>query len=104
MKHKDKKLIQSFNLTYRDIDNVLSLLNSEFGDYPHLIYPPELEIKDTTRSRECSSFTSSSYLDLLLETDNKVNLSTNIYEKRDDFNFPTKNFHFPFYLDLHETI
>ena len=54
----------------------------KFCDYLHLIYPPELKIKDTTESSN-----STSYLDLLLETDNKGNLSAKIYDKRDDFNF-----------------
>ena len=89
LKQKDKKLAQSFNFTFRYIDDVLSLSNSKFGDYLHLIYPPELEIKDTTESSN-----STSYLDLLLETDNKGNLSTKIYDKRDDFNFPITNFLF----------
>ena len=62
------------------------------GDYLHLIYPPELEINDTTESSN-----STSYVDLLLKTDNKGNLSTQIYDKRDDFNFPITNF--PFICD-----
>ena len=57
------------------------------SDYLLLIYPPELEIKDTTESSN-----STLYLDLLLETDNKGILSTKIYDKRDDFNFPITNF------------
>ena len=48
LKKQDKKLAQSFNFTFRYIDDVLSLSNSKFGDYLHLIYPSELEIKDTT--------------------------------------------------------
>jgi hypothetical protein len=47
-----------------------------------LIYPPELEIKETTDTASSASF-----LDLYLEFDDTDQLSTNIYDKRDDFNF-----------------
>ena len=39
----EKKLAQSFNLTFRYIDDVLSLDNNRFSDHLHLIYPSELE-------------------------------------------------------------
>ena len=51
---------------FRYIDDVLSLNNSKFGDYVELIYPVELEIKDTT-----DTVKSVSYLDLHLEIDNE---------------------------------
>ena len=38
----------SFNLTFRYIDDVISLNNPKFNDYIYVIYPKELEIKDTT--------------------------------------------------------
>ena len=37
---------------------------------------------------------SASYLDLLINIDNKGKLQTKIYDKRDDFNFPIVNFPF----------
>ena len=37
-------------LLIRYIDDVLSLNNSRFGDFLHLIYPSQREIKDTTDS------------------------------------------------------
>ena len=44
-----KQLAQSFNFSFRYIDDVLSLNNSRFGDFLHQIYPSHLEInKDTT--------------------------------------------------------
>ena len=47
----DKKTTaKSFNFTYRYIDDVLSLNNPNFGDYLEVIYPTELEVKDTTES------------------------------------------------------
>jgi len=40
-------IARSFNFTFRYIDYVLSLNNSRFGDFVDRIYPIELEIKDT---------------------------------------------------------
>ena len=51
-----------------------------------MIYPDELEIKDTTESDRCAS-----YLDILLNIDSIGRLTTTFYDKRDDFaivNFP----------------
>ena len=76
-----------FNLTFRYIDDVLSLNNKHFSDLLHRIYPSELEIKDTTDTPN-----SASYLDLHLEYDRNGVLSTRIYDKRDDFNFQVVNF------------
>ena len=63
---------------------MLSLNNTRFGDYLHHIYPPELEIKDTTES--------TSYLDIQLEYDPVGVLHTRIYDKRNDFDFSIVNF------------
>jgi hypothetical protein len=49
--------------------------------------PNELEIKDTT---ECS--TSASYLDVILKLDTSGKITTQLYDKRDDFNFSIVNF------------
>ena len=75
---KDKKIheARAFNFTYRYIDDVLSINNSRFAEFLPLIYPPELEVKETTDTASSASF-----LDIYLE------LSTKIYDKRDDFNF-----------------
>ena len=53
------------------------------------MYPPELEIKDTTEST-----TSASYLDLLLSIGRDGQLHTSLYDKRDNFNFHITNFPF----------
>ena len=47
---KDKKIhkARAFNFTYRYIDDVLSINNSRFAEFLLLIYPPELEVKETT--------------------------------------------------------
>ena len=43
-----KHLASPFNLTYRYIDDVLSINNPDFENYLGQMYPVELEIKDTT--------------------------------------------------------
>jgi hypothetical protein len=55
----------------------------------HLIYPDELEIKDTTESDK-----SASYLDNLRNIDSNDRLTTSLYDKGDDFDFPIVNFPF----------
>jgi hypothetical protein len=52
-----------------------------------LIYPSELEIKETTYTAS-----SASILDIYLEFDDSGQPSNNIYDKRDDFNFEIINF------------
>ena len=64
-KSKSKKHLQeaktSFNLTFRYKDDVISL---KFNDYIDVIYPKELDIKDTTDAPKWDN-----YLDLHLEFD-----------------------------------
>ena len=72
---------QEFGITFRYIDDVLSLNNSRLGDFVDRIYPIELEIKDTTDTDRFAS-----YLDLQLEIDRVGRLRTKLYDKRDDFN------------------
>jgi hypothetical protein len=62
----DKKIheARAFNFTYRYIDDVLSINNSRFAEFLPLIYPPELEVKETTNTASSASF-----LDLYLEFD-----------------------------------
>ena len=52
-----------------------------------MIYPPELEVKETTDTASSASF-----LDLYLEFDDIGQRSTKIYDKREDFNFKIINF------------
>ena len=73
----------TFSFTYRCIDDVLSINNSRFAEFLPLIFPPELEAKETTDTASSASF-----LDLYFEFD----VSTKIYDKRDDFNFKIINF------------
>ena len=86
-----KRLASQFNFTYRYIDDILSINNPEFENYFGQMYPPppELEIKDTTKS-----ITFASFLDLLLSIGRDGQLRTTLYDKRDDFNFHMTNFPF----------
>jgi hypothetical protein len=61
-------------------------IKSRFAEFLPLIYPPELEVKETTDTASSASF-----LDLYLEFDSGQ-LITRIYDKRDDFNFKIINF------------
>ena len=76
-----KHLAQQFSFTYRYIDDVLQ---TKFAEYLEFIYPRELDIKAAA---------SSSYLDCYFYIDNGK-LTTRLYDKRDDFNFPIVNFPF----------
>ena len=89
LKKNEKKLARFFNITFRYIDDVISLNNSRFGDIVDRIYPIELEIKDTTDTNR-----SASYLDLHIAIDSECRLRTKPYDKTDDFNFPIVNFPF----------
>ena len=75
---KYKKIHESraFNFIYMRIEDVLSINNSRFAEFLPLIYPPELEVTETA-----------SFLDIYLEFDDSGQISTTIYDKRDDFNF-----------------
>ena len=66
LKKKEKKLVRSFNFTFRYIGDALSLNNSKFSDFADRIYPIELEIKDTTDTDR-----SASYINLHLEIDSE---------------------------------
>jgi hypothetical protein len=73
LKKIKRKLARSFNLTFRYIDDVLSLNNYRFGDVVDRIYPIELEIKDTTYTD-----ISASYLELHLKIDSEGWLRTKL--------------------------
>ena len=91
MKTKGRYPDRSFNFTLCYIDDALSLSNSKLGDFVDRIYPIEHEIKYTTYTARCAW-----YLDLQLEIDSEGRLRVQLYEKRDDFNFPILNFPFIF--------
>jgi hypothetical protein len=70
---KDRKIheARAFNFTYRYTDDVLSINNPRFAEFLPLIYPPELEIKETTDTASSASF-----LDLYLEFDDSGQFTT----------------------------
>jgi len=77
------------NNFYAIINDVLSLNNRNFSNCLHPIYPVELVVKDATDSSK-----SASYLELYLKHDINGNLTTKLYDKRDDFKFPIINYPF----------
>ena len=89
LKNKDRKLSQTFNSSFRYIDDVLWLNNSQFGDYLYGIYPNELQVKDTTDNQKFASCR-----DLHLEIANKGRSKTKLYDKCGDFTFQIANFPF----------
>jgi hypothetical protein len=48
LKDNDRNLAQTSIFIFRYQDDALSLNNSRFGGHLYLIYPNELEVKDTT--------------------------------------------------------
>ena len=60
--------------------------NPKFNDYIDVIYPKELEIKDTTDAPKWANYLGH------LEFDEDGKLFTRLYDKRDDFDFPIVNF------------
>ena len=86
-----KQLASRFNLTYRYIDDELSINNLLFENCLGQMYPAELEIKDTST---IENITSASNVDLLLSIGMDGQLHTSIYEKQDDLNFHITKFSF----------
>jgi hypothetical protein len=87
LNEKKKSLAVTFNSTFVYIDDVLSIINSQFHLYVDLIYPNELDIKDAT---ECSTF--APYLDVLFKLHTNGKITTQLYDKQDDFNLSIVNF------------
>ena len=79
IQRKRNRLTTSFNLSFRSIDDVLSLNNPSFKNCIHRIYHIELEIKDTT-----DTVNPATYLDLQFEIDSEGKLLTKLYDKRND--------------------
>ena len=87
MKHDITKAIQ-FSNTFRYIDDLFSINNVDFGNYISAIYPPELQLTDTS-----TSSSEVCYLDTHIKTgDTTTPFRISIYDKRDDFTFRIVNF------------
>ena len=80
---KRQKLAQSFNVTFRYMDDVLLLSN-----FAYRIYPIELEQKMDITDTDMYA----SYLDQHLEIDSERRLRTKLDDKRNYLNFHT--FHY----------
>ena len=87
VRSKKLHIAKKFNMSFRYIDDLVSFNNDKINDYLSLIYPPELEIKETTERS-----TAVTYLDLCIEIQDDGNICTKLYDKRDDFDFPVVNF------------
>ena len=83
LKKNEKKLARSFNFTFRHIDNIISLNDSNVGDFVDRFYPTELQIKDTKDTAKSASF-----IALHLEIDSEVRLRTELYKKEMISAFP----------------
>ena len=74
-------IIEAFNSTSRYLDDLLNIDNPYFEQMVDQIYPTELQLNKAN-----SSDTEAPFLDLNLSITNGI-VSSNIYDKRDDFNF-----------------
>ena len=81
-----RDLINAFNSTSRYLDDVLNIDNPYFEAMIPSIYPRELQLNKANNSD-----TKASFLDLDLTISDGV-ISTKIYDKRDDFDFPIVNY------------
>ena len=81
-------IIEAFNSTSRYLDDLLNIDNPYFEQMVGQIYPTELQLNTAN-----SSDTEVPFLDLNLSITNDI-VSSNIYDKRDDFNFEIVNFPF----------
>ena len=80
---------RSFNLCYRYIDDFIVFNKKKFLDYLKEIYPSQLTVEKANKSDHLAD-----YLDLTFVIDSGGNLSTRLYDKRDDFDFHIVNFPF----------
>ena len=81
-------LVDQFNNTFRYLDDVLALNNTDFQKFAKEIYPKELTLNKSNVSNDHTPFLD---LDLKIE---QGSLCTKIYDKRGDFSFPVGNFPF----------
>ena len=83
-------VIEAFNSTSRYLDDLLNIDNPYFEGMVNQIYPPELQLNKANISD-----TEAPFLDLHLSVANGF-VSSEIYDKRDDFDFDIVNF--PFWM------
>ena len=85
-KHAD--VIDAYNTTSRYLDDILNTNNVYFDNMVGQVYPSELKLNKAN-----TSDTEAACLGLQLSISND-NISTKIYDKRDDFDFEIVNFPF----------
>ena len=85
---KQAYIIDAFNTTSRYLDDVLNINNVYFDNMVSQIYPSELQLNKAN-----TSDTKAAFLLLHLSISNDI-VSTEIYDKRDDFDFESVKFPF----------
>ena len=85
---KQTDVVDAINTTPRYLDDILNINNVYFDNMVSQIYPSELHLNKAN-----TSDTEAAFLDLHLSISNDI-VSTNIYDKRDDFDFESVNFPF----------
>ena len=92
----DKKadVIDAFNTTSRNLDDILNINNVYFDNMVSQIYPSELLLNKAN-----TSGTEAAILDLHLSISNDI-ISTKISDKRDGFDFEIVNFPFKMVMFL----
>ena len=83
---KQAGIIEAFDNTSRYLDDISNINNIHFDNMVRKIYPAELQ-----RNKANRSDTEASFLDLHWFISNDI-VSTEIYDKRDDFDFEILNF------------
>ena len=85
---KQADIIDAFKTTSRYLDDILNINNAYFDTMVSQLYPSELQLNKAN-----TSDTKAAFLDLHFSISNDI-VSTNIYDKRDDFDFEIVNFSF----------
>ena len=81
-------IIEAFNSTSRYLDDLVNIDDPYFEQMVGQIYPTELQLNKAN-----SSYAEASFLDLNLSITNGI-VSSEIYDKQDDFNYEIVNFLF----------
>ena len=89
LNHDDQAdVIEAFNSTSRYLDDLLNIDNPYFEGMVNQIYPPELQLNKAN-----TTDTEAPFMDLHFSIANGF-VSSNIYDKRNDFDFDIVNFPF----------
>ena len=86
--YKQADIIDAFNTTSRYLDDISNINNVYFDNMVCQIYPSELQL-----NKAKTSDTKATFLDLHLSISIDI-VSTQIYNKRDDFDYEIVNFPF----------